>query len=288
MPTMAKIHFVRHGRTVLNEQRRTQGSADSPLTPEGREGARAARDHMASWPITRAYLSPQGRVQQTAGILLEAHPDATPVYLEGLREYDYGVYDGGPDEEMIAALPTAEFLPPVIAGTHPGAPGGIAAADYLADIDGALARILADLRAAIEAGGPDDEEVLVVSHGMTIMTIMSRWTDFSVYGMAPMANCSVTTVEVDPTVAGGSPRIVSWAVDPGGQGVTWDAADITSAFDGVTAVPINWSVLAQDGAPYATDYPIAPEEVAEVVADAAEAGTEPGAGRDTETGSAPA
>lgn len=278
MLAMAKIHFVRHGRTVLNEQRRTQGSADSPLTAEGREGARAARDHMASWPLTRAYLSPQGRVQQTAGILLEAHPGLTPVYLEGLREYDYGVYDGGPDEEMIAALPTEEFLPTVIAGTHPGAPGGIAAADYLADVDGALARILADLRAGIEAGGADDEEVLVVSHGMTIMTIMSRWTDFSVYGTAPMANCSVTTVEVDPAAPGGAPRIVSWAVDSGGQGVTWEPKDITSAFDGVTALPINWSVLAQDGAPYATDYPLDPDQVARAVADATE-DAEPGSAR---------
>ena len=106
---MAKIHFVRHGRTILNEQRRTQGAADSPLTAEGRRGTEICRDFLAEAPLTRAYLSPQGRVQETAGILLAPHPDVVPVNLVGLREYNYGIYDGGPDEEMLAALPTASI-----------------------------------------------------------------------------------------------------------------------------------------------------------------------------------
>ena len=239
---MAKIHFVRHGRTILNEQRRTQGAADSPLTAEGRRGTEICRDFLAEAPLTRAYLSPQGRVQETAGILLAPHPDVVPVNLVGLREYNYGIYDGGPDEEMLAALPTAGFLPEVISGTHPGAPGGISAVDYLSDIDGALSRIIADLRAAVGAGRDDDEEeVLVVSHGMTIMSMMSRWIGFEVYGMAPMANCSITTVQVDPTADDGAPRLLRWALDPAGQGVTFAADDITSAFTGVVPVPIDWS-----------------------------------------------
>ena len=143
---MAEIHFVRHGRTVLNELHRTQGAVDSPLTESGRRGAEICRDFLAHVPLTRTYLSPQGRVQETARILLEPHPDVVPVDLVGLREYNYGVYDGGPDGQMHAALPAAEFLPSVIAGTHPGAPEGITAMDYLADLDGALARIMTDLR----------------------------------------------------------------------------------------------------------------------------------------------
>lgn len=238
---MAKIHFVRHGRTVLNEQRRTQGAADSPLTPDGRKGVEICRDHLANTPLTRAYLSPQGRVQETGGILLEPHPDVVPVDLIGLREYNYGIYDGGPDPEMHAALPTEKHLPPVIEGTHPGAPGGIHARDYLADIDGAHSRILADLRAAVEAGGDDNEEVLVVSHGMTIMTIMSRWIGLQVYGWAPMANCAITSVQVDPTVVGGAPELLQWALDPADQGVTFPSKDITGYFKGVVPVPIDWS-----------------------------------------------
>ncbi|MDO4900054.1 histidine phosphatase family protein [Actinomyces sp.] len=236
---MAMIYFVRHGRTVLNEQRRTQGAADSPLTPEGRIGAEICRDYLADVPFTRAYFSPQGRVQETGGILLQAHPGVTPVNLTGLREYNYGIYDGGPDPVMHASLPAEEHLPAVLTGVHPGAPGGITARDYLADVDGALARIVADLRDAA-ADGDDEENVLVVSHGMTLMTIMARWVGMQIYGLAPMANCAVTTVEVTPSAVEGAPRIVTWAEDPGEQGITYPVRDFSDAFAGVVPMPIDW------------------------------------------------
>ena len=169
---MSAIHFVRHGRTVLNEQRRTQGSSDSPLTPEGRRGARATAEHLGRLPLVRAYLSPQGRVGRTADILLAGRPDVERTTLDGLREYDYGIYDGGPDEEMLRALDPARHLPGVLSGVYPGAPGGIGAVDYLAHVDAALARIVADLREDARAGRPD-ARVLVVSHGMTLMTLLA-------------------------------------------------------------------------------------------------------------------
>ena len=236
---MSAIHFVRHGRTVLNEQRRTQGSSDSPLTPEGRRGARATAEHLGRLPLARAYLSPQGRVGRTADILLAGRPDVERATLEGLREYDYGIYDGGPDEEMLRALDPARHLPGVLSGAHPGAPGGIGAVDYLAHVDAALARIVADLREDARAGRPD-ARVLVVSHGMTLMTLLGRWVGVEIFSMAPMANCSVTTVELDPDRPR-EPTLVSWAVDPGDQGVTFPSRDLRPAFEGVALVPIDLS-----------------------------------------------
>ena len=236
---MSAIHFVRHGRTVLNEQRRTQGSSDSPLTPEGRRGARATAEHLSRLPLARAYLSPQGRVERTADILLAGRPDVERATLEGLREYDYGIYDGGPDEEMLRALDPARHLPGVLSGAHPGAPGGIGAVDYLAHVDAALARIVADLREDARAGRPD-ARVLVVSHGMTLMTLLGRWIGVEIFSMAPMANCSVTTVELDPDRPR-EPTLVSWAVDPGDQGVTFPSRDLRPAFEGVALVPIDLS-----------------------------------------------
>lgn len=236
---MSAIHFVRHGRTVLNEQRRTQGSSDSPLTPEGRRGARATAEHLGRLPLARAYLSPQGRVGQTADILLAGRPDVERATLDGLREYDYGIYDGGPDEEMLRALDPARHLPGVLSGAHPGAPGGIGAVDYLAHVDAALARIVADLREDARAGRPD-ARVLVVSHGMTLMTLLGRWVGVEIFSMAPMANCSVTTVELDPDRPR-EPTLVSWPVDPGDQGVTFPSRDLRPAFEGVALVPIDLS-----------------------------------------------
>ena len=238
---MSAIHFVRHGRTVLNEQRRTQGSSDSPLTPEGRRGARATAEHLGRLPLARAYLSPQGRVGRTADILLAGRPDVERATLEGLREYDYGIYDGGPDEEMLRALDPARHLPGVLSGAHPGAPGGIGAVDYLAHVDAALARIVADLREDARAGRPD-ARVLVVSHGMTLMTLLGRWIGVEIFSLAPMANCSVTTVELDPDRPR-EPTLVSWAVDPGDQGVTFPSRDLRPTFEGVTLAPIDLSRL---------------------------------------------
>ena len=141
---------------------------------------------------------------------------------------------------MLAALPTEKLLPGVLSGRFEGAPEGISATDYLRDIDGALARILADLRDDAEAG-KTDAEALAVSHGMTIMTIMARWIGLEVYSKAPMANCAITTVEIDPTAPGGAPRLIDWALDPGNQGVTFPATDMSGVFDGVDIIPIDFT-----------------------------------------------
>ncbi|MGK2348576.1 histidine phosphatase family protein [Actinomyces sp. W5033] len=234
---MSVIHLVRHGRTVLNEARRTQGRCDSPLTPEGRQGAEALRDYLADVPFRRAYTSPQGRAVETAEILLERHRGTPLLTVAGLREYDYGVYDGGPDERMRQALDPFSHLPAVLSGVHPGAPEGITAADYLADIDAGLARVLADMRASRRV----DEDVLIVSHGMTIMSLAARWLGTHVLRLAPMANCSVTTIEVDPAAADGDPHLLAWALDPAAQGVTFPDMDLGGAFDGVALVPVDLS-----------------------------------------------
>ena len=222
---MATLHLVRHGRTVLNEQHRTQGRADSPLTPQGRQGALAVGAYLREVPFVHAYTSPQGRVLETTDLLLAGREDVPRTVLSGLREYDYGVYEAGPDEVMLAALPARTHLPAVLAGRDPGAPGGVRARDYLARTDAALARIVADLRrwGAGDGAGP---HVLVVSHGMTLTSLVVRWVGTQVLGREPMANCSVTTLEVDPA-------------DPAGQGVTFPSVDLAHAFDGVVPVPVD-------------------------------------------------
>ena len=51
---------------------------------------------------------------------------------------------------------------------------------------------------------------------------------------------SVTTVELDPDRPR-EPTLVSWAVDPGDQGVTFPNWDLRPAFEGVALVPIDLS-----------------------------------------------
>ena len=234
------LYLVRHGRTDFNERGLTQGSSDSPLTAQGRRGAEATRDYLAEVPFSRAYLSPQGRVRQTADIILPVHPSARVSVLRGLREYDFGVYEGGPDEELAGAIDPILHATQVMSGLHPGLPGGISAADYLAQVDAAIARIIVDCRVS----GRVDEDILVVSHGVTLSVLCARWLGAGILSREPMANSSVTTIEFDPTIASGDPRLLAWAVDPGEQSRTLVLQDmsaaLSAAFKGVRVAPIDW------------------------------------------------
>ena len=75
---------------------------------------------------------------------------------------------------------------------------------------------------------------------MTLTSLVARWVGAQVLGREPMANCSVTTVRVDPAAADGAPRLLEWARDPAGQGITFQVEDLTGVFAGVVPAPIDW------------------------------------------------
>ncbi len=74
-----KIWFLRHGETYWNAERRIQGQLESDLTPLGRRHAQAQARIMQ--PILQqclpCFVSPLGRAQQTAGIVLGDVPFKT-------------------------------------------------------------------------------------------------------------------------------------------------------------------------------------------------------------------
>lgn len=89
------LYLTRHGQTVLNAQNRTQGSFDSPLTELGIEQAKKARDYFDKNGITfdKAYSSTQERACDTCEIM----QDGVYTRLKGLKEWDFGVFEGYPD-----------------------------------------------------------------------------------------------------------------------------------------------------------------------------------------------
>ena len=115
-----EIILVRHGRTVWNEQKRLQGSEDSPLTAAGVAAARelgrrlAAAQTGSPRPIEHGYTSPLGRARKTAEIVVaEINKSSSRdrrVQLEddaGLRERSFGVLEGLTSEESAARHPEA-------------------------------------------------------------------------------------------------------------------------------------------------------------------------------------
>lgn len=94
MGKVVHIYFVRHGQTYFNVRGRIQGQCDSPLTEQGIQDAKNARDALAHVPFSRAYSSNSGRAMDTAEIILEKHPDIPFKRLNSLREFDFGLLDG--------------------------------------------------------------------------------------------------------------------------------------------------------------------------------------------------
>lgn len=85
--------LIRHGKTEWNQQKRIQGTSDSPLTPEGRKDLKTWLPVLQSYKWNRIIASPLPRVLQTVEILNSKL--SLPVEVDhNLREQDWGSWEG--------------------------------------------------------------------------------------------------------------------------------------------------------------------------------------------------
>ena len=88
-----ELILVRHGETLLNAARITQGWSDSELSELGRDQVRRLAERVKALQPTALYSSPLGRAMSTA----QAIADVTGleiVQLDDLREMNYGRWEG--------------------------------------------------------------------------------------------------------------------------------------------------------------------------------------------------
>ena len=195
------LTLVRHGQTHLNALRMLQGSSDSALTPAGHAGVRVTAQHLSTSTFDVAYTSPQGRAVTTAHELLRHHPRLPLRHDSDLRELAFGSYERRPEHELDAVQPWPELIAAVLAGTHPGLPGGESGAHFTGRVRAVFDRILT---------AHPGQQVLVVGHGLTLGAYLATIDR----GLVALPNASVSVVEV----TGGSARIVSAGVDVAGHG----------------------------------------------------------------------
>ena len=104
--SITRFGLLRHGKTVWNDEKRIQGSGDSPLTPEGIDTCRKWARFLAetTQPWHRILVSPLLRTRETAEIInAELH---LPIDLEpGFREQDWGLWEGLSLPEIKAEFP---------------------------------------------------------------------------------------------------------------------------------------------------------------------------------------
>lgn len=88
---MITIYLIRHGKTSGNLEKRYIGRTDEELSQEGRNHLEACR-HAGIYPkASLVYTSDMKRCIETARFLF---PSAKIVPIEGLREMDFGLFEG--------------------------------------------------------------------------------------------------------------------------------------------------------------------------------------------------
>ncbi|WDF82843.1 histidine phosphatase family protein [Lacticaseibacillus pabuli] len=102
-----ELWLTRHGETKYNVEGVVQGIVNSDLTELGAQDAQALGRGFAKDDVKfdAAYSSDLKRAADTAQIALAAaHIDIPVTQLEGLREQNFGMFDGGPETQRQGAL----------------------------------------------------------------------------------------------------------------------------------------------------------------------------------------
>ena len=200
------IYVVRHGKTMLNEAKRAQGWSDTPLTDEGekvtKELARGLKKRGIRFDY--AYTSDLGRTRQTAGIILKGlgQPELSLREQQGLREVCFGTYEGEKFSKMMEDVSRhlgyeslkqfkqsgTYHIKKRIDGVKRIDKTGYA--ESFKDVKARMQKSLRNIAKDTEKKGGGN--VLVVSHGMAIVTMLFDMTEQKVPGR--LENSSVTKI----------------------------------------------------------------------------------------------
>ena len=91
-----KLYFVRHGRTVWNQEGRFQGaSGDSPLLPESIDILKKLGQYLKDVPFEKIYSSDLPRARKSAEIIQSQLQKSCPLELTPtIREWQLGKLEG--------------------------------------------------------------------------------------------------------------------------------------------------------------------------------------------------
>ena len=102
MGAATELWLVRHGETEWSLSGKHTSRTDIPLTEHGRQRAVELRDYLAGRKFDLVLESPMVRARETCAI---AGYGDVAVVDQGLREWDYGVYEGRTTAEIAAEIP---------------------------------------------------------------------------------------------------------------------------------------------------------------------------------------
>lgn len=213
------VYLARHGKTMLNTVDRSQGWIDAPLTPAGVEVAEQLGKGLSDVTFDKVVTSDSGRAIETAELVLKNNGQEKMMKEmtkdKRLREYNFGTYEGLMNEDMLTAVAKEqgktyeeynEWMKEV--GFYKGI---IEFADVLSELDKKNVEegvnwpaedsktIVARLTAGLDDIVKDAEKegannVLVVSHGMSIITLLGELDASADLPDGGLKNASVSKV----------------------------------------------------------------------------------------------
>jgi broad specificity phosphatase PhoE len=179
---VVELWLVRHGETEWSASGRHTSRTDVPLTEYGREMAAKVGEYLALTKFAAVLRSPMLRAKETCEI---AGFGGVAVVDDGLKEWDYGVYEGKTSKEIQAEIPGWSVWKNEIVG-------GETAEQVGARADGVIAR-------ALVAEGSNDESVprvALFAHAHILRILAARWVGLEARGgsLFGLSTASVSVV----------------------------------------------------------------------------------------------
>ena len=162
-----QARLIRHGKTQGNAERRYIGRTDEPLSPAGREELLKMAPDPA---VKRVFVSPYLRARETASILF---PNAEQCVLPGLRETDFGDFEGKTADEMAEDPAYRAWVDGMCLGRCPGGESREDVTKRAVEAFTEAVRSVRKEKREPETGSEEtDETVVFVTHGGVIMSIL--------------------------------------------------------------------------------------------------------------------
>ena len=155
MVVATELWLVRHGETEWSAGGAHTSRTDIALTAHGRRRAEELRDFLAGVRFDAVFVSPMQRARETCSIV--GFGDVA-VVDEGLREWDYGIYEGRTTAEIRKEMQGWSVWKDAVVD-------GEAVEQVGARADGVIARALAS------GGG----KVALFAHAHLLRILAARW-----------------------------------------------------------------------------------------------------------------
>jgi len=166
---MAEIWLIRHGETEWSLSGAHTSRTDIPLTDRGRVRAEELKAFLKGKKFAAVFTSPMQRARETCKIA--GYGDVASVD-EGLREWNYGIFEGKTTKEIRVDHPNWSVWKDEIVDGEPVEHVGERA-------DGVIARALA-------AAG-EDGTVALFAHAHILRILAARWIGLPATGGSVLA-----------------------------------------------------------------------------------------------------